>query len=220
MSRTYQALQKAVKLTAIDPESSTNGMRDAGLDLPEIPARARGDVVQAVEDLLQNKRLVHRFGDQGEWEVRTTLVANRQAWRYRSSVFVRGKEVRKDFPPIDCDRARDIRQAEAMTEDILAGFAREAVEAHFVRCASVAEHTAMAAIFSQPPPGRSRMKTAALVLFSVATLVAAYWLWKGFESVRPEQPYANQPEQSTATPHANQPERITPAPQLPSHWTW
>jgi hypothetical protein len=220
MSRTYQALQKAVRLTAFDSDSPTNGMLDTGWGLPEIPASLPEDIPQAVADLLQNKLLSHSFGVQGEWEVRTTLVANRQAWRYRSSVFVHGKEVRKDFPPIDCDRTRHIRQAEAVTEDILTGFAREAVEAHVARCASVAEHTLMALNSSQTPPWHSRMKAAVLVLFSVAALVTAYWLWKGSESARPEQPYSNQPEQSTATPHSNQPERMSPPPQLPGHWTW
>ncbi len=208
MSRAYQALQKAVGLTAFDPDLSTNGRLDTGWGLPEIPASLPGDLTQAVADLLQNKLLTHRFGVQGEWEVRTTLVANRQAWRYRSSVFVHGKEVRKDFPPIACDRSHYIRQAEAVTEDMLAAFAREAVEAHFARCASVAEHILMASISSQPSPWHSWMKTVALVLFCVAALGTAYWLWKGSESARPEQPQSTQPE------------RMTPTPQLPGHWTW
>jgi hypothetical protein len=213
MSRAYQALQKAVGFTGFDPDLSTNGMLDTGRGLPEIPASLPGDITQAVADLLQNKRLTHSFGVQGEWEVRTTLVANRKAWRYRSSVFVHGKEVRKDFPPIDGDRTHHIRQAEAVTEDMLAAFAREAVETHFARCASVAEPILMALISSQPSPWHSRMKTVALVLFCVAALATAYWLWKGSESVRSEQPYSNQPD-------SNQPERITPIPQLPGHWTW
>lgn len=218
MSRTYQALQKAVGLTALDPDSSTNGMLDTAWGLPEIPTSLPGDVTQAVADLLQNKLLTHGFGVQGEWEVRTTLVANRQAWRYRSSVFVHGKEVRKHFPPIDCDRTRHIRQAEAVSEDMLEAFAREAVEAHFARCASVAGHIPKALTSSPPPPWHSRMKTVALVLFCVAALVTAYWLWRGSESVRPEQPYPSQPYPNQ--PHPNQPEQVTPTPQLPGHWTW
>jgi hypothetical protein len=220
MSRTYQALQKAVRLTAFDLDSSPNGRPDPGWGRPEIPASPPEDLTQVVADLLQNRLLTHSFGVQGEWEVRTTLVANRQAWRYRSSVFVHGEEVRKDFPPIDCDRTRHVRHAEVVTEDMLAAFAREAVAAHFARCASVAEHSMMASVFSQPPPRHPRMKTTVWVLFGVVALVTAYWVWKGSESVRPEQPYSNQAEQIMAPPHANQAEQITPVPRLPAHWTW
>jgi hypothetical protein len=103
---------------------------------------------------------------------------------------------------------------------MLAAFAREAVAAHFARCASVAEHSMMASVFSQPPPRHPRMKTTVWVLFGVVALVTAYWVWKGSESVRPEQPYSNQAEQIMAPPHANQAEQITPVPRLPAHWTW
>jgi hypothetical protein len=232
MSRTYQALQKAVRFTTFDPDASPNGRPDTGRGLAEIPVSPRGDLTQVVADLLQNKLLTHSFGVQREWEVRTTLVANRQAWRYRSSVCVHGKEVRKDFPPIDCVRTLHIQQAEAVTEDMLAAFAREAMAAHFARCASVAEHVLMASIPAQPPPRHPRMTTIVLVLFGVVALVTAYRVWKGSESVTPEQPHANQIEQITdtphanqieqitPTPHANQAEQITPTPRLPPHWTW
>ena len=208
MSRRYQALQKSGGLAALDPDLSTNGMLDTGSGLPEIPASPPQGITQAVVDLLHNKLLTHRFGVQGEWEVRTTLIANRQAWRYRSRVFVHGKELGKDFPSIDGDRNRHIRLAEAVSEDELTAFAREAVEVHFARCTSVAEHIRLASIRSQPRRWHARMKTMALVLCGVVALVTAYWLWKGSESLRPEQP------------HSNQPERITPPPQLPGHWTW
>ena len=208
MSRRYQALQKSAGLTAFDPDSSTNGMLDTGSGLPEIPASPRQDITQAVADLLQNKLLTHRFGVQREWEVRTTIIANRQAWRYRSRVFVRGKEVRKDFPSIDGDRTRQMQLAKAMSADMPAAFAREAVGVHFVRCTSVVDHIRMASIASQPRRWHARMKTMALVLCGVVALVTAYWWWKGSERLRPEQP------------HSNPPERITPTPQLPGHWTW
>jgi hypothetical protein len=208
MSRRYQALQKSGGLAALDPNASTDGMLDTGSGLPKIPSSPPQDITQAVADLLQNKLLTHRFGVQGEWEVRTTLIANRQAWRYRSRVFVHGKEVRKDFPSIDGDRTRQMRLAEVVSEDMLPAFAREAVEVHFVRCASVAEYIRMASIPLQPRRWQAWMKTMALVLCGVVALVTAYWLWKGSESFRPEQP------------HSNQPERITPTPQLPGHWTW
>jgi len=208
MSRAYQALQKSLGLTAFDPDSSTNGTLDTGWGRPEIPAKPPRDIPQAVADLIHNNLLTHRFGPHGEWEVRTMLIANRQAWRYRSRVFVHGKKLRKDFPSRDGDRIRQMLLAEVVSEDMLAAFAREAVEVHFDRCASVAEYIRMASVPLQPRQWHVQMKTMALVLCGVVALVAAYWLWKGSESLRPEQP------------HANQPERITPTPQLPGHWTW
>jgi hypothetical protein len=221
MSRRYQALQKSRGLAALDPGSSTNGMLDTGSGLPEIPASPpqEQDITQAATDLLQNKLLTHCFGVQGEWEVQTTIIANRQAWRYRSRVFVHGKELRKDFPSIDGDRTRQMRLAQAVSEDMLAAFAREAVEVHFVRCKSVAEYIRRASIPSQPRRWHARMQTMALVLCGVVALVTAYWLWKGSESLRPEPLHSNQPER-IPPPHSNQPERIPPPPQLPGHWTW
>jgi hypothetical protein len=208
MSRRYQALQKSGELAALDPDLSTNRRLDPGSGLPEIAASPPQDIIQAVADLSQNKLLTHRFGVQGEWEVRTTIIANRQAWRYRSRVFVHGKEVRKDFPSIDGDRTRQMRLTKVVSEDMLAAFAREAVEVHFARCTSVAAYIRMASIPSQPRRWHARMKTMALVVCGVVALVTAYWLWKGSERLRPGQP------------HSNQPERITPPPQLPRHWTW
>jgi hypothetical protein len=112
MSRKYQALQKSRGLTAFDPDSSTNGMLDTGRGLPDIPAKPLRDIPQAVADLIHNKLLTHSFGVQGEGEIRTMLIANNQVWRYRSRVFVHGKEASKGFPSIDGERTRHIRQAE------------------------------------------------------------------------------------------------------------
>jgi hypothetical protein len=219
MSRTYQALRKSGGLTAFDPEASTNGMPDPGWGLPEILASPPGDMTQAVADLLHNKLLTHRFGVQGEWEVQTTLIASRQAWRYRSRVFVHGKEVRKDFPSIDGDWTRQIRRAEPVSEDMLAAFAREALEVHSARCTSVAEYMRLASIPSQPRRWQARMKTMAVVLCGLVALVTAYWLWTGSEPLRPEQPPPSQTERITPVP-PNQTERTTPIPRLPGHWTW
>src|SRR5215510_2705613 len=88
-------------MTAFDPDSSTNGMLDTRWEAPRNQARAPEDMAQAIADLLRHKSLISTFGDQGEWEVRTTLFANRQAWHYHSSVFLHGKERKKGFPPID-----------------------------------------------------------------------------------------------------------------------
>ena len=208
MSRRYQALQKSAKFAGLDPEASTNGRLDAGWGPPEIPASPLQDLTQAVGDLLRNQLLTHSFGVQGEWKVQTTLKAKRQAWRYRSRVFVHGREVSKALPSIDGGRTRHLRGAEAVSEDMLAAFAREAVGVHFARCTSVMEHLRLGATPSPPRRWHARMKTMALVLCGVVALVTAYWWWKGSESPRPEQPPSNQPA------------RVTPAPQLPGHWTW
>jgi hypothetical protein len=175
-------------MTAFDSDSSTNGMLETGGEAPTIQASASRDMAQAVADLLQHKFLTSTFGDQGEWEVRTTLVANRQAWRYQSSVFLHGKVAKKSFPSIDIDRTRRMRQTETVTQELLAEFAREAVEVHCARCESVKEYLTMASFFSQPLPRYYRMKKVALVLLSVAALMTAYWGWKASNAVVPAQP--------------------------------
>jgi hypothetical protein len=153
-------------------------------------------MAQAVNDLLQHRSLTSTFGDHGEWEVRTRLVANRQAWRYRSSVFLLGKERKKGFPPIDVDRTRQIRQAGTVTEELLAAFAREAAEVHVARCESVQEYLTLASFFSQPLPWYDRAKKAALVLLSITALLAGYWWWKGFNGIGPEDPDRQLPPHS------------------------
>jgi hypothetical protein len=208
MSRRYQALRKSGALTALDPESATDGRLGTGLGFPDMPANPPREIAQAVADLIHTKGLAHRFGGQGEWEVRTTLSANRRAWRYRSRVLVHGQAVRQDFPTIAGDRPRRGRRAEAVSEDPLAALAREAVEVHFARCTSVAEHSRIASIPSHSRRWQARVKPMALVLCGVVALVAVYWLWKGAERLRPEHPAANHPERSA------------PAPKLPGHWAW
>jgi len=185
-----------MRLTTFDPNASTNGTPVAGRGLPEIQASDPGDRAPAVADLLQHKFLTHTFGVQAEWEVRTTLVTSRQAWRYRSSVFVHGKETRKGFPPIEVDRTRQIQQAKVVTEEMLAAFAREAVEVHFARCANVAEYSLMTSVYSQPLPRHRETKKVALVVLSVAALLTACWLWTGFHRLGREQPHGNPPPDS------------------------
>jgi Putative Ig domain len=164
--------------TTFDPDSSTNGTLAAGRGLPEIRVSDPGDRARAAADLLQGKLLSHTFGVQGEWEVRTTLVANRQAWRYRSSVLLSGKEIKKGFPPIEGDWTRQLRQAKAVTDELVTAFAREAAEVHFASCANVAEYSLMTSLYSQPLPRQHKMKKVALVLLSVAALLTAAWLWR------------------------------------------
>jgi hypothetical protein len=172
-------------LAAFDPDSSTREAPETGWGTPQLQASNQGDMALAVAHLLQNKVLSQTFGVQEEWEVRTILVTNRRAWRYQSSVFVHGKEARKAFSLIEVDRTRQIRQAAAVTEEMVAAFAREAVEVHFARCASVAEYIAIASIFSQPSPRHHWTKKVTLVLLSVAILLAGFWFWKNSTSLWP-----------------------------------
>jgi Putative Ig domain len=183
-------------MTAFDPDSSTNGMLDTGWEAPKNHERGPGDMAQAVADLLQHKSLSSTFGHQGEWEVRTTLVASRQAWRYHSGVFFQGKERKKGFPPIDVDRTRAIRQTGPVTEERLAAFAREAVEVHFARCEGIKEYLSLASLLAQPLPRYHRTKRVAVVLLSVAALLTAYWRWKDFNGIWTAQPDRQPPSHS------------------------
>jgi hypothetical protein len=166
-------------LTAFDPESSSSGTSERGMALQRIHANTAGDRSQAIADLTQQKRLSHHYGVQGEWEVRTTLEANRQAWRYRSSVLAHGEEVGEFFAAIEVNRTRQMRQVEAVTEDMLASFVREAVEVHFSRCASVEEYSLLASIYSQPLPRRHRLRNVVLSLLCLGGLSLVSWLWLG-----------------------------------------
>jgi Putative Ig domain len=183
-------------MTAFDPDSSINGKLDIGRESPTIRASDAGETAQAVADLLQRKSLTHTFGAQGEWEVRTTLVTNRHAWRYQSGVFLHGKRAKRDFPPIEVDRTRQMRQAEAVTEELLTAFAREAVEVHCTRCASVAEYITMASFFAEPPPRYYRAKKVVLVLLSIAALSTAYWWWRAPSTGGLNQPDGKPPSYS------------------------
>jgi hypothetical protein len=166
-------------LTAFNPDSPLNGESEIGRALPDLHLPHPPNRAQAVTELLQGKYLNHTYGVQREWEVRTTLVANRQAWHYRSCVLVHGKEVGEIFSPIHVDRTRQMRQAGMVTEEMLTAFANEAVEVHFSRCASVEEYSLLASIYAQPLPRRFRVRTVTLSLLCVAALAAAYWLWFG-----------------------------------------
>jgi hypothetical protein len=183
-------------LSTSDPQSAANGTPEAGRELPEVHTRVLGDRPQAVADLLRNKLLTHSFGFQGEWEVRTTLTTGRQAWRYRSSVLLHGKEMGDSYAPIDVDWTHKIRQAKAVTEEMLVEFAEEAVELHFLRCADVADYSLMASIYAQSPPRHRWMTKAALVLSCVAALSAAYWFWWGANGVDPVQSHQEPPPRS------------------------
>jgi hypothetical protein len=182
--------------TVFDPDSSTNGMLDAERTAQNIEARGADAMDRAVADLLQQKSLVNAFGDQGEWEVRTTLIANRQTWRYHSCVYLHGKERKKGFPPIDVDRTRQMRQSGPVSEELLSAFAREAAEVHIARCDSIKEYLAIAPFFTQLVPRHRRTKKVALVLLSVGALLTAYWWWKDVRGVGPVTPGQQSPAYS------------------------
>ena len=175
-------------MTAFDPDSSSNGMLNMGWEAPRNQVRGAEDMARAAADLLQQKPLISTFGEQGEWEVRTILLANRQTWRYHSRVFLHGKERKKGFPSIDVDRTREIRQTGAVTEELLAAFAREAAEVHIARCDGIKEYLTLAPFFAQPEPRYHWAKKVILVLLSVAVLSTAYWWLKDFNSTGPTQP--------------------------------
>jgi hypothetical protein len=170
-------------MTAFDPDSSTNERLTRGWQAEREHAREPGDKAQTVAHLLQHKSLSSTFGDQGEWEVRTRLVANRQAWRYHSSVFLHGKERKKGFPPIAVDRTREIRQTGDVTEELLTAFAREAAEVHLARCDGIKEYLTLAPLFLRPRLRYQRTKKLALALLSVAALFAVYWWWNDYHIV-------------------------------------
>jgi hypothetical protein len=88
-------------------------------------------------------------------------------------VFLRGKERKRGFPPIDVDRTREIRHTGTVTDELLAAFAREAAEVHVSRCDGIKEYLTLASYFSQPVPRYHRTKKVALVLLSVAALLTA-----------------------------------------------
>jgi hypothetical protein len=179
-------------LAAFDPDSST-GTREGGWGPRELQGYDPEEMAQAVIDLMQNKCLSHTCGVQGEWEVRTTLVADRQVWRYHSRVYRHGKEARKSFPPIDVIRTGEGRPKGGVIEEILTAFAREAVEVHFARYASVAEYAVMASIYLQPPSWYHGIKRVALILLSAAALlsVVAFFTadrwWRAFPIAVPVQ---------------------------------
>jgi hypothetical protein len=168
-------------------------MAETSQRLPRINPRELWDEGRAIGDFLQNKLLTHSFGFQGEWQVRTSLVTSRQAWHYRSSVLVQGKEIGGDFSPIEGDWTHKIRQANIVTDDMLAAFARQAMEVHFDRCTAVADFSLIASIYSQPLPRYYGTKWPALALLSVAVLLTVYWLWVGSAKVGLDQPHGKPP---------------------------
>jgi hypothetical protein len=76
---------------------------------------------------------------------------------------------------------------------MLRAFARHAVEVHFHRCATIADLSLMASIYSQPLPQHHGTKRAALALLSVAVLLMGYWLWARPAKAGLDQPHGKLP---------------------------
>jgi Putative Ig domain len=164
------------------------------------------DKAQAVAELLRTKSLTTTLGLHGEYEVRTTIVT-RQIWRYRCSVLVDWKEIRRGrLRPIAVDRSRQIRKEPVITEELRRTFATEAVEAHFARRAMVAEYVLRAPSIWLPLSGRYRPRTIALLAVIVISLLSVSWLWRNPSGVRPETLPAHSPPpmvewEQTAVPY-------------------
>jgi hypothetical protein len=171
-----------MELIAFDSDGSDQSEPGPTWGVSKVHPTHAKDISRPVTHLLQNKSLTDVFGSQGEWEVRTTLLTNRQPWRYYSIVLVHGKAASTEFPAIKVDQTRHIRQLGAVTEEMSASFAREAVEVHLARCASVAEYHLMRSVFAPPVPQLQRLKKVTkvtIMLFGIMVLLSAYWWWPG-----------------------------------------
>ena len=148
---------------------------------PELPdGQPHGDEgkERAAAELLQYEVLRHTFGQAGEYEVRTRITT-RQSWQYRCDVLYHGKAIKQAFPPIVVDRMpqmRPTRLQPGVARAMRLSFAREAVETHFTRCATLQEYLRMAMIYSQPPPN-SGPRYHVWILLIGAAFLTAYGLW-------------------------------------------
>jgi hypothetical protein len=165
-------------LIAFNSDLPIEGRSELKWEISAVQSRPAEDITRAITYLSQHKFLSHTFGLQGEWEVRTILLTNRQPWRYHSTVLVHGKEASREFSPVKVDQARHIQRLGAVTEEMIAAFTREAAEVHFARCASVADYSLMTSIFSQPTPRLQHFKKAVMVLVGIVVLMSAYWWWR------------------------------------------
>jgi putative Ig domain-containing protein len=166
---------------------------DAGQGSPAMWPHDAEKKAQAVTELLRNKSLSHTFGQRGEYEVRTTITT-RQAWRYRCCVRRDGKEVRREFCPVEVDFTRQLKQEMLMTDPMRVAFATGAVEDHFALCAAVREYVWLATIYSEPLPPYYRLWYITFVALMLAALVTTYWFWRDPSHAGPSaQPSANVP---------------------------
>jgi hypothetical protein len=170
-----------VDYRAFDDNSMRHHTTQTEQHSPETPSRDLPNKGRAVVDLLHHRILIHSFG---EYEVRTTI-ATRQAWRYRSSIWRRGKEIKREFYPIVVDRSRQMRQAAIITEEMRLQFAMEAVDIHFARCAALQQHLKTAPLYAPPPPDGDTPGRLILVALLCALVLLAYWFWSSLPTPPP-----------------------------------
>jgi hypothetical protein len=139
--------------------------------------------------------LTHTFGAHGAWEVRTTLLADGQILRYRCCVLRDGKVRKWRLGPIEVDWTPQLRRSGAMSQELLAIFANEAVLVHLARCAEVAGY-ARRSIPASSRRGRRGTTAIIAALLSGALLSAGVWWWMGRPGVGPEPPSRRHPPAS------------------------
>jgi hypothetical protein len=132
---------------------------------------------QAAAELLRYGMLSHTFGDQEEYEVRTTI-ATRQTWCYRCAVFRHGQEITRAF--VHTRQMPHVRHENAGLNTLRLRFALDAVDVHFARCAALQDYSLRAAIdrSPSPPPADYRRRYATRMLCIGAALLMAYGFWK------------------------------------------
>ena len=127
----------------------------------------------AIKKLLRHEPVKDKLGMTGEYEVCTTVMANRRTWRSFCQVRYNGLE-KEEFPPICIDRTQQMRRHKAEnTEELQKEFAREAINAHFTRCAEVNDYVTAQTQHSRIRPN---LKIGAVLIFLLLLLsLAGYW---------------------------------------------
>ncbi len=175
---------------------------------------------RAIRELLQAGVLSRTFGRNSEYEVRTTLTIRQARWQYRCYVFRRGKPIKRAFMPIIVKHPRHMRHVlkqPVVAKTMRLNFAREAVEAHFTRCAALQEYLTMAMIYAQPPLESSPRYTLPMLLIAT-TFLMVYGLWKFAPLIDTQQPPAKPPpavqraQQSIVEERTAEPAAKIPAP--------
>jgi len=157
--------------------------------ISDLPPGYGGTKGQAVVHLLRHHEIVSRHG---EHQVRTTLDTHR-AWRYRCSIWHRGREIRKEFVPIIVDRTEFLRQESLITEEMRIRFAMEAVDLHITRWMALQRYLAQSPGDAAAPRWYDKLLVAAIVIAVCAALPAGYWLWSHRHEALSEQPPVESP---------------------------
>lgn len=147
----------------------------------DFPDGASDDVERkdrAVTTLLRHGVLSHTFGADGEYEVRTTLETHR-GWQYQCCVLRHGKAIKNAFIPIVVDGTQQLQRVHKEPGAAAAmrlSFLKEAVEAHFARCAALREYVMMSMIYAQSPlPSRRSYPWLALLIGAAFLMVYGFW---------------------------------------------